>query len=213
MKKKIASYFFKTLASHGLPPPFSVGQRKLWLSPPRPSLCLIKTTPLQCVWVLDGVKVSYASWVNLFKLTARAYKVMAHIDRTPSPEATNAYYEAWSKLDTIVLQWIYGSLSNDLLVRVLQPESTARQAWVRVEKIFLNNKGSRAAALNHEFTNLTLNAMPSLEAYCQRIKELSDQFNVVDITVTENQLVLQLVRGLPPEYDTTAAYINQSLPS
>ncbi|XP_035845187.1 uncharacterized protein LOC110933263 [Helianthus annuus] len=109
--------------------------------------------------------------------------------------------------------WIYGTLSDDLLAKVLQPQSTAHQAWTRIEGIFLNNKGARAATLEEEFTNLTLQSVSSLEAYFQRLKENSDQLAAVDCPVTEKRLVLKLVRGLPTEYDMTGALINQTLPS
>ncbi|KAJ0799917.1 putative RNA-directed DNA polymerase [Helianthus annuus] len=165
------------------------------------------------VRVLDGTKVSYSQWVKLFQLHARGYEVLCHIDGTGAPDKADPEYTTWLKIDSIVLQWIYGTLSDDLLVRVLETESTAQEAWDRIKKIFLNNKGSRAAALEQEFTNLHLRSMPSLEAYCQRLKELSDQLANVDSPINEQRLVLQLVRGLPAEYDTVASYINQSLPS
>ena len=118
------------------------------------------------VRVLDGAKVTYSQWVKLFKLHARGYKVLDHIDGTAPPTKTSEAYALWSEIDAIVLQWIYGSISDDLLSRVLG-DDTAHQAWEKVKKIFLNNKGSRDAALQHEFTTLTLRSMSSLEDYCQ----------------------------------------------
>ncbi|XP_076931549.1 T-complex protein 1 subunit beta-like [Bidens hawaiensis] len=55
--------------------------------------------------------------------------------------------------------------------------------------------------------------MPSLGAYCQRLKELANQLKDVDQPVTEKRLVLQLVRGSPVEYDVTSSIINNSSPS
>lgn len=49
--------------------------------------------------------------------------------------------------------------------------------------------------------------MPSLDEYCQRLKDLADRLNDVGGTVDDQRLVLQLVRGLPPEFDTVGAYI------
>ncbi|XP_020259069.1 uncharacterized protein LOC109835506 [Asparagus officinalis] len=165
------------------------------------------------VRVLDGTKVTYASWVRLFKLHARGYKVVSHIDGTPSPAETDDSYESWSEVDAHVLQWIYGTLSDDLLPRVLEDESTAREAWVRVANIFNNNKGARAAALESEFNSLRLGNMPSLEAYCQRLREIAGMLKDVDAPVTDRRLVIQLVRGLPSEYDTVASFINQTSPN
>ncbi|KAL4574806.1 hypothetical protein LXL04_021644 [Taraxacum kok-saghyz] len=183
-------------------------------NPAKPSLHPVYTvTNIQTkVRVLDGVKVTYSSWVKLFKLHARGYKVSDHIDGTPAPATTSPDYAQWGEIDAIVLQWIYGSISDDILSRVLGDDTTAHQAWERVKNLFLNNKGSRAAALEHEFTTLTLRSMNSLEDYCQKLKDLADQLKDVDSPVSENRLVLQLVRGFPSEFDTTAAYINQTLP-
>ncbi|XP_074277246.1 uncharacterized protein LOC141600888 [Silene latifolia] len=163
--------------------------------------------------VLDGTKVTYASWVRLFTLHAKGYKVLAHIDGTkpPAPDADN--YDEWCEIDAHVLQWIYGTMSDDLLPRVLEDESTAYEAWLRVQNIFLSNKGARAAALENEFNNLKLANMPSLDAYCQRLRDLAGQLKDVGAAVNGQRLVLQLVRGLPSSYDTVASYINQTLPN
>ncbi|KAI3725566.1 hypothetical protein L1987_65356 [Smallanthus sonchifolius] len=165
------------------------------------------------VRVLDGIKVSYSSWVKLFHLHARGYKVLDHIDGTKPPAQDDPTHESWTEIDAIVLQWIYGTLSDELLVRVLVPDSTALDAWNRIKNLFLNNKGSRAAALEHSFTNLKLTAMPSLDAYCQKLKELADQLSDVDSPVSDSRLVLQLVRGLPREFDNIGTYLNQSMPT
>ncbi|XP_074298644.1 uncharacterized protein LOC141629564 [Silene latifolia] len=80
------------------------------------------------VRVLDGAKVSYASWVNLFTLRARGYKVLNHIDDTPAPPKTDPQHDSWCEIDAHVLKWIYGTMSDELLPRVLEPESTAQEA-------------------------------------------------------------------------------------
>nr|XP_043633735.1 uncharacterized protein LOC122604943 [Erigeron canadensis] len=162
------------------------------------------------VRVLDGEKVTYSSWVKLFKLHAHGYDVLNHIDETPPPAKTDPSYEAWSKIDSIVLQWIYGTLSGDLLVRVLTTESTSQQAWDRIKVIFLNNKNSRAATLEHAFTTTTMASCTSMSAYFQKMKDLADQLNDVDHPISESRLVLQMIIGLPSEFDTVASFITQS---
>ncbi|KAL9244498.1 hypothetical protein vseg_018269 [Gypsophila vaccaria] len=182
-------------------------------NPPKPSLHPVYTVHniQHKIRVLDGTKVTYASWVKLFKLHARGYKVLHHIDGMAPPAKTDPGYDEWCEIDSHVLQWIYGTLSDDLLARVLDADSTAYAAWTRVQNIFLNNKGARAASLEHEFTNLKLASMSSLDEYCQRLRDLASQHNDVDATVTDQRLVLQLVLGLPSSYDTVASYINQTL--
>ncbi|XP_076886284.1 uncharacterized protein LOC143536099 [Bidens hawaiensis] len=89
------------------------------------------------VHVLDGKTFTYSSWVKLFKLHAKGYKVMSHINGTDPPAATDPAFAAWSEIDAIVLQWIYGTLHVDILNRVLEAESTAYEAWQRLAAIFL----------------------------------------------------------------------------
>ncbi|XP_076899533.1 uncharacterized protein LOC143553416 [Bidens hawaiensis] len=134
---------------------------------------------------LDGEMITYSSGTKLFKLHAKGYKVSHHINGTPPPAKMDLTYESWSEINAIVLQWIYGTLSHKILVRVLEHESNAQEAWDRVKNIFLSNKQSRAAALETKFTNLTLAKCASLEDYCQKLKELADQLEDVDHPVEE----------------------------
>ncbi|XP_074292136.1 uncharacterized protein LOC141618989 [Silene latifolia] len=143
--------------------------------------------------VLDGTKVTYASWVRLFTLHTKTYKVLSHIDGTAPPEPTADNYIDWCEIDAHVLQWIYGTMSDDLLPRVLEDESTAYEAWQRVSAIFLSNKGARAAALENKFNNLKLANLPSFDAYCQKLKDLAGQLKDVGAAVSDQRLVLQLV--------------------
>ncbi|KAM0045456.1 hypothetical protein Hdeb2414_s0009g00304071 [Helianthus debilis subsp. tardiflorus] len=162
---------------------------------------------------LDGKKVTYSSWVKLFHLHARAYKVLHHIDGTEPPAKSDPLYDAWSEIDALILQWIYRTLSDDLLARVLSADLTARATWLKIQEIFVNNKQARAVTLETKFTNTTLNSCASFDDYCQTLKDLAEQLKDVDQPVSDSRLVIQMVRGLPIEYDTIAAIINQNKPS
>ncbi|KAI3682106.1 hypothetical protein L2E82_50138 [Cichorium intybus] len=161
---------------------------------------------------LDGSKVTYSSWVKLFRLQAKAYKVSDHLDADP-PEKTADDYDHWAEIDALVLQWIYSTVSDEIMAMIIENDTTARTIWKKIHDIFLSNKGSRAAALEHEFTNLQLTACSSMDEYCQKLKDLAEQLADVDNPVSEARLVLQLVRGLPMEYDVVGTFINQSSPT
>ncbi|XP_076933176.1 uncharacterized protein LOC143598987 [Bidens hawaiensis] len=88
------------------------------------------------VRALDEKTVTYSAWVKLFHLHARGYDVLDHINGTLPPPKTDPSYDQWMKIDAIVLQWIYGTLSDKLLDRVLEHESTALEAWNRVKACF-----------------------------------------------------------------------------
>lgn len=166
---------------------------------------------------LEMEKGLYTSWAELFKIHCRAYQVLDHI--TPKSnstdketEKTDAEKELWSRLDAIVLQWIYGTISNELLQTILAKDSTASQAWKKLENIFQDNKNARAVYLEKQFTSVQLDDFPSMTAYCQEVKMLADQLANVDAPVSNHRLVLQLISGLNENYDTVASMIQQSDP-
>ncbi|XP_076897155.1 uncharacterized protein LOC143550383 [Bidens hawaiensis] len=159
--------------------------------------------------VLDGEEVTYSCWTKLFKLHAKGYKVSHHIDGTPPPAVTDATYESWAEVDAIVLQWIYKTITNKILARVLVADPIAQEAWNKIREIFLNNMEARAQLIEHKFTNLTLAACLSLDDYFQQLKDLANQLEDVEKPVDESRLVMQMIKGLPSEYNIAVATINQ----
>ncbi|GKA93000.1 copia protein [Tanacetum coccineum] len=165
----------------------------------------------------------YLSWLEIFEIYCHAYKVIDHII-PPPPPATSSMPplkdapqpkvvdpETWSTLDAIVLQWIYSTISNDLMHTILEPDTTAGEAWKRLKDIFQDNKNSRAVYLEHEFTNTRLDNFSSVSAYCQELKMLSDQLTNVGAPVSNNRLILQLIASLNESYDIVASLIQQTV--
>ncbi|XP_037492804.1 uncharacterized protein LOC119369917 [Jatropha curcas] len=109
-----------------------------------------------------------------------------------------------SQLDATVLQWIYGTISVDLLNTILETDSTAQNAWDRLKGIFQDNKNSRALYLENQFSHVLLDDFPNISAYCQELKMLSDQLSNVGAPVSNQRLVLQLIAGLNEAYDGVA---------
>ncbi|XP_024963915.1 uncharacterized protein LOC112504210, partial [Cynara cardunculus var. scolymus] len=87
--------------------------------------------------------VQYASWVELFKIHARDFEVLDHIIPLRDESADDTL---WKHLDAIVLQWIYGTISTDLLHTILEPQASAQIAWKHLLAIFQDNKSSRTLA-------------------------------------------------------------------
>ncbi|KAD6453346.1 hypothetical protein E3N88_08051 [Mikania micrantha] len=173
---------------------------------------------------LEMENALYTSWFELFKIHCIAFQVLNHILPPPPPVAPSAADgevppapppadPIWAKLDAIVLQWIYGTISTDLLHTILKPKATAAQAWEALESIFLDNKSSRALYLQSRFSNLTLQSFPTASAYCQELKVLVDQLANVDAPVSASQLVLQLINGLTgTKLDAVGMMLQQAKP-
>lgn len=76
---------------------------------------------------LDMEHGMYHSWVSLFKVLVRVHDLHHHIIHpTEEIEAANTYAASkvvdlsfWKRLNAAVLQWIYETISTDLLQAIL----------------------------------------------------------------------------------------------
>ena len=149
----------------------------------------------------------YLSWSALFKVQARVHNVLDHIIPSSDAQAIQASAdlkandsELWNRLDAVVLQWMYATVSQDILQSILVVDDTAEECWKRIAVMFHDNKHSRAVQLENQFSNTNLEDFPSTKAYCNRLKTLSDQLANVDSPVTNTRLVLKMISGLTDAY-------------
>ncbi|XP_021720003.1 DEP domain-containing protein DDB_G0279099-like [Chenopodium quinoa] len=147
---------------------------------------------------LDYADTQYNNWSTLFQLHCRANLVIDHIlpppvDPSAKPsEPTDAEKAFWQRLDDIAVD-----------------------AWKRLKKFFHNNKSARALQLDAQFTNTKLEQFEGVKPYCTRLKTLVNSLRNVGDTVSDNRMVLQLLKGLSEEYKpfrTSVRHLNP-LPS
>ncbi|XP_076889581.1 uncharacterized protein LOC143540385 [Bidens hawaiensis] len=110
--------------------------------------------------ILELENGQYTSWVELFTIHCIVFEVLDHIikpeDSAPSTAAAadkgkeKETRVSWDRLDAIVKQWIYGTISNDLLMTVIKPKATAKQAWDAIAHLFQDNQASRAPFNQHQ---------------------------------------------------------------
>ncbi|KAJ9545524.1 hypothetical protein OSB04_025231 [Centaurea solstitialis] len=162
--------------------------------------------------ILNQTDDHYASWVEFFNIHVCAYNVSDHIDEK-SPRPTDVDDATWDRLDALVKQWIYSTISPDLGHSIMKPGAKALDLWKSLQDIFLNNKTTRAVYLEEQFNNTRLASFSNVTEYCARLKNLADQLHNVGNPVSETKMVLQLISGLTKgEYDTVATFIQQTEP-
>ncbi|XP_021770544.1 putative uncharacterized protein DDB_G0277255 [Chenopodium quinoa] len=135
-----------------------------------------------------------------------AYLVIDHLippsssSTAPSSAATPTDSTLWQRLDDIVRHWIYGTISNDLLNTIINPDDKAVDVWNRLVNFFQLNKSARALHLDAQFTNTGLEQFFGVKPYCTRLKVLADSQRNVGDTVSNNRMALQLLKGFSNEY-------------
>ena len=92
----------------------------------------------------------------------------------------------WKRMDCIVLSWLYGTITPDLLEVVMNLEDgppTARIVWLGLEQQFIGNKETRALLLDAEFRTFIQGDL-SIDDYCHQLKAMADQ--LVDVRLISN---------------------------
>ncbi|XP_021985171.1 uncharacterized protein LOC110881112 [Helianthus annuus] len=171
---------------------------------------------------LDNDAADYNTWLELFRIHCTAFLVADHLKPRDPPVAASLSDKekqsappavgSWERLDAMVLQWIYGTISPGLLKTVIKKSTTAYDAWKAIENIFQDNKATRALYLKQKFATTRLENFSSMHEYCQEIKVLADQLNNVDAAVDEQDLVLQTIAGLTEQYETVGTILQNTKP-
>ncbi|XP_076907609.1 uncharacterized protein LOC143564119 [Bidens hawaiensis] len=170
---------------------------------------------------LDNETAQYITLSELFMIHCTVFQVHDHLQPNTSPaaksgdKATIEDVELWNRLDAIVLHWIYGTISSDLLQTIMKQKTTAYDAWTALETLFQDNKPAQALHLQEKLTNTRLESFPNMEAYCRKVKVLFDQLCILDAGLSDQQLVLKLLMGLTDQYKTTTTVLQneKSFPS
>ncbi|XP_066351551.1 uncharacterized protein [Miscanthus floridulus] len=107
--------------------------------------------------------------------------------------------------------WLLGTVGTDVLGLAAAPDQTARELWVTIKHLFEANKAPRAIFLSHKFHSMT-QGDSSIDEYCQQMKATADALHDVSRTITDPELVLNLLRGLNPRFASTTDNIADSHP-
>jgi hypothetical protein len=95
----------------------------------------------------------------------------------------------WTKENLLIGNWLYSTLSKNLMDMCLQLRSpTARQIWVHFSNLFTCNKPSHAVLLECELHNLFQGEL-SANAYYNNLKQLANSLVDCDAPVGDRALV------------------------
>ena len=161
---------------------------------------------------LDIEDMNYSSWIYFFKHICKGYSILDHILGTSSDAATSSAPPTppdaeWLKIDTIVLSWIFITLSPNLQQRlVLEDPQTAKEAWDKIALIFNDNKRSRSIALKAELRAIKLGDM-SIDAYFRKIENIATILTSLGSPISNDDVVTFSLEGLPAKYDSVSTII------
>ncbi|RAL45463.1 hypothetical protein DM860_014852 [Cuscuta australis] len=110
--------------------------------------------------------------------------------------------------------WILSTITDEVSDLVISTTTTAAELWRVIHALFHDNKHARAMQLEHQFRT-TIKGSMTMATYCQTLRNIADWLDDVDAPVSESQLVLQMLRGLPDDLQAQTSFLQfqQPLPT
>ncbi|OVA03257.1 hypothetical protein BVC80_8621g8 [Macleaya cordata] len=179
------------------------------------------TAILQATHVNNFVSVkldpsNYLLWRTQFQPLLRCYRLQGFVDGTnPCPPRLlddgklNPAYELWIEQDSIILGWIFSTLSDPVLAQLVDIESS-RDAWEAITNLFASKTEARQMQLQKELQNLR-KGDSSMQDYLLRAKGLSDQLAACGNRLSISNLKQLILQGLESSYDSIVTSLQTTM--
>lgn len=152
---------------------------------------------------LSHTEANFYAWKTYFKLLFREYNLRDHIDGT-TDFLTMRRDEDWMAVDATIIRWLFLTVSKDIFHTVVRDGDDAYTVWTKIVGLFTDNKLQRIVFLQQEFFGCHQNDS-SIDAYCMRLKTLSDELNDVGFKVGDELLLSTLTAGLNEDLGNAAS--------
>ncbi|GKE19514.1 WRKY family transcription factor, partial [Tanacetum coccineum] len=154
---------------------------------------------------LDLDKLNYNSWNLLFKRFCKTYEVHHHLD-VPSTTTTSTIDPLDESNDSLVIMWIYSTISPKLVDMIVDDDTTVYGLWKRLKDLFHDNKDARITQLDNEIRNMVIGNSPMTDFF-QQLKSKADRLASLGSPVQDSSLVTYAINGVYSRYPDAARII------
>ncbi|XP_071685281.1 uncharacterized protein [Lolium perenne] len=150
---------------------------------------------------LSTTAANYLAWKTYFYLLFREYNLRDHIDGTADLLACDS---DWLAIDATFIRWLFLTVSPDIFQTVVREGDDARTVWGKINGLFTNNKLQHVVFLQQEFFG-TPQGDQALDAYCLRLKAISDELQDLGFRIGDELLLSTLTAGLNEDLGNAAS--------
>ncbi|XP_071680137.1 uncharacterized protein [Lolium perenne] len=163
---------------------------------------------LRAVAITDHVPVklsttaaNYLAWKTYFYLLFHEYNLRDHIEGIADLLACDS---DWLAIDATIIRWLFLTVSPDIFKTVVREGDDARTVWGKINGLFTNNKLQRVVFLQKEVFG-TPQGDQALDAYCMRLKAISDELQDLGFWNGDELLLSTLTAGLNEDLSNAAS--------
>ncbi|KAF8369725.1 hypothetical protein HHK36_032252 [Tetracentron sinense] len=168
---------------------------------------------------------NYLFWKTQLLPLIESLELLEHIDGSVLPpqqfisspddkgEIVNPQYDLWKKTDRLLLGWINGTLSEEVLSHVVGLTS-ARDVWMCLENTFAQASKSREQQLRQQL-QMCKKGNGTIEDYLRRFKGICDALVAIQRPVSDDDKVFWLTNGLGSSYEgfVTSIFAKPPIPT
>ncbi|KAH9682999.1 retrovirus-related pol polyprotein from transposon RE1 [Citrus sinensis] len=162
---------------------------------------------------------NYLIWRSQVLASIRGNRLEKFIDEsvTPPPSHTaqrvgddlrsveNPEYITWRSQDHMLLGWLLSSMSEGIISLVFSLE-TSLEVWKAIKVQFGSQSKSKLLHLRY-MMNSTRKDDLKVTDYFIKMKNIADNMAAAGSALSDNDLILHILSGLGPEYNSVATYI------
>lgn len=184
------------------------------------------TTPLILpnITTLVSIKLdadNYLLWKSQFEPILICNDLLGYVDGTfPCPPklvhdsngalVVNSAYSAWVKTDKCLCSLPNSTMTVEILQEV-HDLHTSREIWAALARRFTDHCAVKEIGLKLEFHNATKKFDQSMTDYLRHLKLIADSLTAINCSISNKDLVIQALNGLPPEYDPFVTTVTNGL--
>lgn len=124
------------------------------------------------------------------------------LDELPpnTPPQVNPSYTLWLRTDQALLSWLLNSISEAMLGHVLRCHFSA-ELRLLLDTLFATQSRARILQLRFQLQSLKKGSL-TINDYVLKMKSLADGLTAAGQVFTDEDLILYILGGLGPEYDS-----------
>ncbi|GJS24678.1 Toll/interleukin-1 receptor domain-containing protein [Tanacetum coccineum] len=139
----------------------------------------------------------------------QTYEVHHHLEPPSTTTTTSTIDPLHESNDSLVVMWIYSTISPKLVEMIVDVDSTAYGVWKRLKDLFHDNKDARITQLDNEIPAPVYGPLESIHQsrFFQQIKSKADRLADLGSPVQDSSLVTYAINGIRSKYPEAARII------
>uniref|UniRef100_A0A803PJV9 Retrovirus-related Pol polyprotein from transposon RE1 n=1 Tax=Cannabis sativa TaxID=3483 RepID=A0A803PJV9_CANSA len=117
----------------------------------------------------------------------------------------NPMLRQWKRQDQLLLSWLRASMTDAVLASVANFTSS-HSVWRALEQRFSSQSKARLLQLKSQFSTLRKGGQ-SISDFSDKVQSIADSLAIAGSPIQDQDLILQLLNGLGPEYDSVVSGI------